>query len=310
MKTRTTPNRPDRGFALVVTLSLMILLSILAVGLLSLSGIALRSSSGAEAEARAYANARMAVVVAISELQKHAGDDRRITADAAILSENSPQPHMVGVWDSWSPSMVSQPDRKAPDYDEPKNEGFRGWLVSSPELEAVGERDWHETTAAEETDGWVSVFSVEQNGFDLNAQLVETPKGAMAWAVSQENTKAKVNIGGRDAEPDPNVVLHAQRRPSLALSKTLKQPEKNWNLRAGRLCSIQQIGLDPELSAADPLAAALAGASHSVHSQGLLCDVVHGGLKTDLSLGFELGDGDFASSSWGDVPNPFRTPRV
>lgn len=70
----------SQGFALVVTLSLMILLTIIAVDSISLSAISLRSSANGEAQARATANARMAVIMAIGELQKEAGDDRRITA--------------------------------------------------------------------------------------------------------------------------------------------------------------------------------------------------------------------------------------
>lgn len=39
---------------------------------------------------------------------------------------------------------------------------------------------------------------------------------------------------------------------------------------------------------------------------GLLTDVVNGGLKTDLSLGFEMSDGDFKLDTWGAFKNPFR----
>ncbi|MCB1130556.1 MAG: hypothetical protein KDN05_05460 [Verrucomicrobiae bacterium] len=55
-----------------------------------------------------------------------------------------------------------------------------------------------------------------------------------------------------------------------------------------------------------PCTVAAAGASFTLHSQGLLTDVVRGGLKTDLNLGFELADSDFAKDSWGDTKNPFR----
>ncbi len=64
------------GFALVVTLSLMVLLTLLAVGLLSLSAVALRGSSQGEAMALARGNARLAMMLALGELQKHAGPDR------------------------------------------------------------------------------------------------------------------------------------------------------------------------------------------------------------------------------------------
>jgi hypothetical protein len=146
-----TQNKPGiHGFALVITLSLMILLTVVAVGLLSLSAISLRASAGSEAISRAEANARMAVILAIGELQKEAGDDRRITADASILNKSGPQPHLVGVWSSWSPNAAAQPDQAAPGYDEQKTRLFRTWLASSPDPQALRGRDWAQTPAARE----------------------------------------------------------------------------------------------------------------------------------------------------------------
>ena len=99
MKPSVPRKSRSRGFALVVTLSLMILLTVIAVGLLSLSSITLRSTAVGEADARAFMNARLAVMLAIGELQKEAGDDRRITADASILTTTG-QAHLVGTWSS------------------------------------------------------------------------------------------------------------------------------------------------------------------------------------------------------------------
>lgn len=73
------------GFTLVVTLALMILLTVIAVGLLTLSSIALRSSGQGEAAAIARSNARMALMLAIGDLQKLTGPDQRVTAPASIL---------------------------------------------------------------------------------------------------------------------------------------------------------------------------------------------------------------------------------
>lgn len=77
------------GFALVTTLSLMILL---AIGMLSLSRISLRSSSQGKAQAEARANARMALMLAPGKLQEMTGDDRRVTA-AADLGMDAASPH-------------------------------------------------------------------------------------------------------------------------------------------------------------------------------------------------------------------------
>lgn len=290
----------------------MILLTVIAVGLLSLSAISLRSSANGEANARAYANARLAVMFAIGELQKQAGDDRRITANASILSESAPQANLTGVWSSWSLDAAAQPDRDVPGaiYEEQKTELFRSWLVSSPNLKSLQNRDWAKTAPPVNDPNWISLFSLAGNGFDLTAQSVAVPSGAMAWAVSQENTKAKINVGGPETEAATNVALQVQSRPSLALSDTLTQPTKEWNLRASRLLSFNQVTLDPDLSAGDSAVAARAGVSHTVHSQGLMTDAVKGGLKTDLSLGFEMSDADFAKPKWDEVPNPFRTPRT
>jgi len=77
----------DRGFALVVTLSLMILLTIIAVGLLTLSSISLRSSSQGEAMQIARANARLALMLAIGQMQQMTGPDQRVT----VLADQRPK---------------------------------------------------------------------------------------------------------------------------------------------------------------------------------------------------------------------------
>jgi Tfp pilus assembly protein PilX len=89
MKPLTKQHLPerDRGFALVITLSLMVLLTLLAVGLLSLSSIALRTSAQGSAIAIARSNARLAMIIALGQLQKTAGQDQRVTAPADLAGD-------------------------------------------------------------------------------------------------------------------------------------------------------------------------------------------------------------------------------
>src|SRR5690606_51172 len=123
-----------RGFALVVSLSLMVLLTVLAVGLLTLSGISLRSTSRGEAQAAAQANARMALMIALGELQKHAGPDTRITAPANLRDETQPA-GLTGVWRSWKPYMTSV---SASNYTTQKpDDNFFGHLGPNPDPTAT-----------------------------------------------------------------------------------------------------------------------------------------------------------------------------
>ncbi len=307
-KFRRAFRRADAGgFALVVALMLMTLLSVIAVGLLSLGSVALRSSDNGEDRRIAQANARVALALALNELQTQLGDDRRITADGAILGESSGQPNLVGVWDSASSSHIEAPlNTPTPNYEAWKSDLFRGWLVSHPEPEAATDRSFAQSTPQPDAP---RLFSERADGFDLRASLIpvepgNVSAGAMAWAVSQEATKAVIHAGGDKPRYVANDAIHAPARPSLALSGIARQPEQDWDARAGKVISINQALLDPAYGL-NRGGEALLGREHSAHSRGLLVDVVKGGLKTDLSLGFELGDSQFSASRWGDIRNPF-----
>ncbi|MCU0749601.1 MAG: hypothetical protein MUF13_08660, partial [Akkermansiaceae bacterium] len=81
-----------KGFALVVTLSLMILLTIIAVGLLTLSSVSLRAAGQGEAMATARNNARLALMLALGDLQKSLGPDKAVSATSGILAAAPAKP--------------------------------------------------------------------------------------------------------------------------------------------------------------------------------------------------------------------------
>lgn len=312
--TRSLRRGTPQGFALVVTLSLMILLTIVAVGMLGLAAIELRKSSNTEARSIAMANARMGLMLALGQLQTELGDDRRITADASVFTATK-NPAAVGVWNGWSPDLVTKSASSSVprvDYRVPKSQtGFRSWLVSNPDPEKIRQLAWHSGDPAADA---ARLFTQQTSGFDLTGEKIPvTPgqkPGTVAWAITQENTKARINIGTDDAKRVAlEDRLQSPSRPDLSLSSLLKQPTADWQKRPATVLDLSQAALDPAYGATRE-SAALAAKNFTVESASLMTNPVKGGLKADLSTGFELSDGDFAKTSWsdtwGEVKNPFR----
>lgn len=112
---KNSAGRGRKGFSLVTTVTILVLLSLIAIGLLSLSTVTVRSSTSELAQLEARANARLALMVAIGELQTNLGPDQRVSAEAGILDEDPDplaaegiqgvkHPHWVGVWTTeWVP---------------------------------------------------------------------------------------------------------------------------------------------------------------------------------------------------------------
>ena len=70
--------KKTKGFALVMALSLMSLVFLLVVSLVSLVGTDLNLTELRKQKVLAQANAKMGMMIAIGEIQKHLGPDTRI----------------------------------------------------------------------------------------------------------------------------------------------------------------------------------------------------------------------------------------
>jgi hypothetical protein len=225
-------NPRNHGFALVATVSMMVLMTLIAIGMLSLSTIEQRSSGGGsnEADRTARANARMALMIALGELQKAAGPDQRVSATASILGNANNtgyslnggtteyikdtaavdgKKHWVGVWDTTNYN---------PKY--PDNKPFLRWLVSGSEdaaganlnsLTAVGDPPNESTPPAPDDD--VAIFEGLNTADTVKVPKVEVAttagdKSYYAYWVEDEGVKvdlnwyevAKASTGSDDSE--------------------------------------------------------------------------------------------------------------
>ena len=76
-----------RGFAIVMALSLLSIVFLLVISLVNLVGTDLSLADSRKEKVLAQAHARMGMMVAIGEIQKHLGPDTRVSTTADILDE-------------------------------------------------------------------------------------------------------------------------------------------------------------------------------------------------------------------------------
>ncbi len=315
MKIQIYPSR-HRGFALVVTLALMILLTVIAVGLLTLSSISLRSSSQGAAMATARANARLALMLAIGDLQKNLGPDRAVTATSEILAADSAtpvgKPNTTGVWNSWwdfDPNAT-------PAYTTEKTSRFNRWLVSSADLTAPESKDFVKTAWTGKTIELVGTGSLGPSATaaaKVTAGLVPVSKngvvqGSYAWHVSDESVKARINLY---RDPSQNATLAQKRallaghRPDPSVMKGTDGTSPSYlptDLTATEFVKAKEkSGKIIDLNQVELLDLAIGKTKQfrndiTPYSLGVMADVRRGGLKHDLSSVFEMSTATGAMS--------------
>lgn len=287
--------RRPRGFALIISLSLMVLLMVLVTGLIGLSSISLRSGDREIYAAQARANARMALVVAIGELQKQAGLDTRVTARADILGKD--RPPVLGVWRSWEGTDHDTKGRPISpgNYASKKEARFLGWLTSSDRknLPDTKERKGSVPLVGPRTVGQGDGRQDLQ--IHLEPQLISTNdgKGGFAWWIGGENQKARLPKPQQPKEDNAArwsvfVKSHAVADPTpLRMEKLLDDAapaERAVSLMLGDL-----VAKKDNLNASQEFFYDL-----SATSVGLLTNTATGGWRKDLSL---------ATENWSQLPS-------
>jgi type II secretory pathway pseudopilin PulG len=301
------------GFALVATLALMVLLAILAVGLLSLSAVSLRASGGRQAESEARANARMAMMLAIGELQKNIGPDQRITAPSALLDSDPESTavdgvahnRLTGVWnarDAANESLDSY-NTNPPDYSRDKP-NFRRWLVSNAKPEDVEQLSFAQSGAlVNPTD----LHGSKNPGQQVRAGKVPVKGGSYAWWVGDENTKALINrrdLLAREANPATAELLAGFGTPGAHGIKALAGFEAFESNSAATDKSFTR----ETVSLTAPAGADTETLYDDVtpYSQSVLASVTAGSLRKDLSLYLERTDidwlRDWKNPNWQQGP--------
>lgn len=280
----------SEGFSLIVTVVLMVLLSLVAVGIMTLSTTVLRSTSADNAHLEAEANARLALRLAIGQLQQSAGPDQRITASGNLVNPNNPA-GLTGVWESQklspdgNPELEVQKTRTAAVESSFPDGEFVTWLNSDSYLSTpTREQPFTDASGSRAT---LLTFP-DDPGNNLEASVVDLVNGGAAWATIDESVKARINLA--DQERAANVTDDQFRRtrlrapfrmsteliPNTGPAPTLRDAVRTASFEQGRILS----GTTPDIyrSMFNDLTAS---------SEGLQTNVVDGGLKRDLTVAFE-----------------------
>ena len=294
------------GFALISTISIVVLLALGATVLLTLSSLNHRSHSQDKDLVQAQDNAKLAVIQALSQLQELSGADTRISANADLLSESNPK--ITGVWRSWEGSdrlPNGQPtiphyaqklvagDAKAVSQTSPDDGRFLGWLTSPHQHLSPDTSDFAGISTTSDGNnvqllGAHSTTEESEYIFVTPTSVgVDFEKGALAWFTSGENTKATLQP---DTEETPSGSNDNDIIKWLERSRSNGQADYTYAGFEG----LDEMGAGEVLPSKNSLA--LLRDDHfvpnffdyGINGVGLLTNTATGGWRKDLSTFSEL----------------------
>ncbi|MGK0310138.1 MAG: hypothetical protein ACJAYS_000976 [Lentimonas sp.] len=276
-RVRDDRSKTHHGFALVIALSLMALVLLLVLSITTLVQVETRSTQIHLHTLQTRESARLALMMAIGQLQEHARNDQRVTARAELLGDeaiHSNARFWTGVWDT--NNMNETPF----------------WLVSGATADAglaptdpmrlVGPG-----TVGEDASQYIHVPTIEV----LNAK--GTVSSRIGWWISDEGVKASVASLPLDKRPTPNFLnednaLQLQLASTHGLEAIFNQYDRFSSNNAkllDQLSSIEQLDTFEKFNESTPDTSREAlFHSLTLNSYGVLASTTDGGLMQDLSL--------------------------
>ncbi len=311
----TSRNLKQNGFALIASVMIMTLLLLIAFAMMSLSSTSSRSANILSGMEEAKANARMALMIAIGELQEQMGPDQRISANGGILdnpdiiTDEVRHPHWAGVWDSWKAgvgessqhkTIFSVPDQMSPTYLPNRSDYFRQWLVSlnddeKSDIASAKDLILSASITPEVSNNAIYLVASGSLGEDsendyVAARLLEIKDentslvtGRYGWWVGDESQKARIM--------SDSSINHA----AATTAERIFQSQSPGSLGTRRIAGLQNISENSQLArlpsranldlVSDVVGRPSQQNFHHVttYSTGVIADIREGGLKRDLS---------------------------
>lgn len=281
------------GFALIVSLAIMSLILLFTLAALQMSRIAIKHSETEIHRKKAKQNAELGLHLAISQLQKYAGSDKRVTARANVsnyLGARTENESILGIWNSskFDPTQTKQSqDRNWPVWMISQDDGFTISTSIDNERKEI---------LFDNTEDQRSIPAYRIPLTDSSGQT----DGYYSWAIDDEGMKASL----KNISSDSNFEYPLNSIQSLSISsepiysdllKRNLSTRQQSNLK--KLLSYDQIPIALEFQNRDTdNFGSFYNRDYTAENFFLLTDVKNGGLKHDLSLAFAMSDNSFNST--------------
>ena len=296
--------RGKEGMALLLVIVSSVILIGLALGILSIARLSENELTGlVTAKEVARANAKLALGLAINDLQVTLGPDQRITANAESVVETEKKGQVLGVWESWrwNPTVTGSPN-----YGEKKTR-FKKWLTSggkqTEEFDYINKEQQREVKlVGRKTLGLKEGEEGELVDKQISAPIeeieIDGAKGEIAYAILDESQKADISLIRENQEEGEELLKY-----QISILRTPDQGGVPYLEGLEELRRPEVIDKLFTLGIAEILGGkkAVRNRFHdlTVGSLGVLSDVVKGGLKKDLTVLFEA---ESLPSRYADKP--------
>jgi hypothetical protein len=302
--------KSNRGFALVIALSLMAFVLLLLLSITTMVQVETKTAQIGKDQLEARMNALLGLQMAFGEVQMKMGPDQRVSAAADLLeSTDQSKSNWIGVWDA---------DETSATYSE-----NLGWLVSAPDGTTNNAQSPQANNTSLAKLVRTSTSGIDADDFVLLPQVQVEDRGNYAWWVDDEGLKARLNPSALTGDyTTPGSHLESQMDDLLSLSPTL------FNTLSTSYPGIQALDRTSDLpttysainkaTANGQLTSLFTAPSSSTtlefetdfdlnytaSAAGLLTDVKNGGLRKNLTAAF-TDDSEFAKllNDAGKGPN-------
>ncbi len=287
---------------------IMSLLLMIALAMLSFSTVVTTTAASTNSQLRAQANARVALMIALGELQAEMGPDMRISAESALFDTDKETEKIDGIqqshwtasynaWGTWLNAEYSLPQASgatslmkiSDTYRDKREPMFRRWLLSLPEdqvsnIEApvTGAGLDEKNSVILVGKGSLGSINSESEHLITRAFLQQVDQGNIAWWVGPENHKAIIN------KPSKTTALNVTDTESSQGNTSevgISSIEGFGNLKDDTEKSnklISELSLRPAAITREHVGKHFYDLT--AHSKGLQTSVRTGALKKDLSL--------------------------